>query len=101
MTSTQARALDIARRDGLTVVGHGTRKADGRSVYLVPSRSQANRLYVVANEGTHLSCDCPAGKVGKVCAHRAAVHEYLAAGLRAAMEAAPLLRDNRPITIWK
>ena len=111
MTGTQkkqlARATTIAQRDGLQVVAVGTRKADGATVYAVPSRSEPNRWHLIVCEGDRLACDCPAGKQNRVCAHRATVHEYLLAGYRAALretvtrETAPLRRDNRAISIFK
>jgi len=77
MNSRQAaqyvRGLEIAQRDALTVVAHGTRKSDGAAIYCVPSRSQANTWHVVVVSGLDLQCDCQAAKYGKYCCHRAAV----------------------------
>jgi hypothetical protein len=115
MTTQQARAVQIAKRDALCVVGHGTRKRDGVQVFAVPSRSEANRLHVVAVLSDRLECDCLASQNGRVCAHRACVHDYLLAGLRAAIrqqataqlaraierETAPRVVSNAPVTIWK
>jgi len=125
MTQQQMRALEIAARDALHVIGRGYRKRDNASVYMVPSRSEANRWYVVAVEGERtLSCECPAGKYGKIGAHRAAVHLVLAAEARAeemiveedALEAeeqeerqlaarfrdeVPMWRDDRPFSLFK
>jgi hypothetical protein len=67
-----ARGLEIAKRDALTVRGHGTRKSDGAAVYCVPSRSQANTWHVVVVEGANLVCSCEAAQHGRYCAHRAA-----------------------------
>ena len=76
MNSRQAaqyvRGLEIAQRDALTVVAHGTRKSDGAAIYCVPSRSQANTWHVVVVSGLDLQCDCQAAKYGKYCCHRAA-----------------------------
>jgi hypothetical protein len=72
------RGLEIAHRDALEVVAHGTRKSDGAAVYAVPSRSQgANMWHLVVVEGLRLSCDCHAAKHGQYCAHRAAVRARL------------------------
>src|SRR5260221_14665027 len=81
MNSRQAaqyqRGLEIAKRDALTVVGHGTRKSDGAAVYAVPSRSQAGVWpRIVVNE-LELTCDCAAARHGRYCAHRAAVRARL------------------------
>src|SRR5258707_8699970 len=61
MTSRQAaqyqRGLEIAKRDALTVVAHGTRKSDGAPVYCVPSRSQPGTWHVLVIEGLRISCD--------------------------------------------
>jgi len=77
MNSRQAaqylRGLEIARRDALTVVAHGTRKSDGAAVYAVPSRSQTNTWHIIVVEGANLVCTCEAAKHGRYCAHRAAV----------------------------
>lgn len=83
MTTTQRtqleRATAIASRDGLEVAGKGKTK-DGRTVYAVPSRSQAGRWHLVAViSGAHLVCDCQAAQYGRICAHRAATRERLAA----------------------
>ncbi len=106
-TSGLERAVEIAQRDGLEVVGHGTRKRDGAAVYAVPSRKEANRLHLVAVEGKRLSCDCAAGQHGRVCAHRATVYLFLLARVeraseqRPAHETAPLARSNAPFSVWK
>ena len=76
MNSRQAaqyqRGLEIAQRDALTVVAHGTRKSDGAAIYCVPSRSQAGVWHVVVVSGLDLQCDCLAAQHGKYCCHRAA-----------------------------
>lgn len=73
------RSLEMAKREGLEVCGHGTRKCDGAAVYAVPSRSQADVWHLVVVEGRMLVCDCPAATHGRYCAHRAAVRAELAA----------------------
>jgi hypothetical protein len=81
MNSRQAaqyqRGLEIALRDALTVVAHGTRKSDGAAVYCVPSRSQQNTWHVVVVSGLDLQCDCLAAQHGKYCCHRAAVRSRI------------------------
>jgi hypothetical protein len=72
-----ARGLEIAKRDALTVVGHGTRKSDGAAVYALPSRSQANTWHLIVVNGLELTCDCTAARHGRYCAHRAAVRARL------------------------
>lgn len=83
MTQAQAeaiaRALHRAKARGLEVIGKGTRKSDGATVYAVPSSSQPGRWHLVAVLGSRLQCDCQAGKLGKVCQHRALVHERILA----------------------
>src|SRR5258708_8010553 len=81
MNSRQAaqyvRGLEIAQRDALTVVAHGTRKRDGAAIYCVPSRSQAGTWHVIVVSGLDLQCDCVAAQHGKYCCHRAAVRARL------------------------
>ncbi len=67
------RGLEMATRDALTVVAHGTLKSNGAAVYAVPSRSEANRWHLVVVHGLHLTCDCHAAHYNRYCAHRAAV----------------------------
>ncbi len=68
-----ARGLEIAKRDALSVVAHGTRKSDGAAVYAVPSRTQANTWHLIVVNELELTCDCAAAQHGRYCAHRAAV----------------------------
>jgi uncharacterized Zn finger protein len=126
MTQTQRAALDAAlaraERDGIAVMGQGTRKSDGARVFAVTSASQPGRWYLVVIEADgqagRLHCDCPARSY---CKHRAAVHarllaereasqreaerlhaERLAASEREhAREAAILYRNTRPFSIWR
>ncbi|SRR5260221_710454 len=72
-----ARGLEIARRDALTVVGHGTRKSDGAAVYCVPSRSKPGQWHIIVVTGLDLTCTCEAGRHGKYCCHRSAVRARL------------------------
>jgi hypothetical protein len=66
------------KRQELPVVGKGRLK-DGRVVYAVASRSQANRWHLVIVNRARLSCDCLASRYGRVCSHRRAVHARLVA----------------------
>src|SRR5258705_12827415 len=81
MNSRQAaqyvRGLEIAKRDALTVVAHGTRKSDGAAIYCVPSRSQAGIWHVSIVSGLDLQCDCAAAQHGNYCCHRAATRQRL------------------------
>lgn len=81
MNSRQAaqyqRGLEIAQRDALTVVAHGTRKSDGAPVYCVPSRTAPGIWHVILVNELELTCDCTAAKHNRYCAHRAAVRARL------------------------
>jgi hypothetical protein len=70
-------SLDIARRDGLEVVAHGTRKSDGAAIYCVPSRTAPGTWHIIVVNGLELTCDCTAAQQGRYCAHRAAVRARL------------------------
>src|SRR5260221_583663 len=70
-------AMAIAKRDGLEVVAHGTRKSDGAAVYAVPSRSKPGQWHLVVAEGLDLQWDGAAAQHGKSCCHRAAVRARL------------------------
>ncbi len=60
-----ARGLEIARRDALTVLAHGTRKSDNAAIYCVPSRTQAGTWHVITVHGLELTCTCEAAKYGR------------------------------------
>ena len=122
MTQTQRAALDAAlaraERDGIRVMGQGTRKSDGARVFAVSSASQPGRWHLVVIEAGRLHCDCPARSY---CKHRAVVHARLSAEHEAsqreaerqhakrlaaaererARDAAILYRNNRPFSIWR
>ena len=78
MTSVQRSELDKAilraHLHELAIAGHGTRKSDGARVLAVTSKSERNRLHLVAIVGGRLECDC---KARCICAHRGLVHESL------------------------
>ncbi len=69
MNSRQAaqyvRGLEIARRDALTVVAHGTRKRDGAAIYCVPSRTALGTWHVILVNELELTCDCTAARHGR------------------------------------
>ena len=67
-----ARGLEIAQRDALTVVAHGTRKSDGAAIYCVPSRTTPGQWHIIVVEGANLVCTCEAAKHDRYCAYRAA-----------------------------
>ena len=62
----------------LPVMGKGRLK-DGRVVYAVASRSEANRWRLVIVNRGRLSCDCLASRYGQVRIHRRAAHARLVA----------------------
>lgn len=75
-----ARGLRSAQRYGLRA--HPGRTKDGQAVYAVLSRSQTRSsgiptYHLLTVTGGRVVCDCPAGLRGWVCAHRAAVHQFL------------------------
>ena|SRR5258707_14662532 len=76
MTSVQRSELDKAilraHLHELVIAGRGTRKSDGARVLAVTSKSERNRLHLVAIVGGRLECDC---KARCICAHRGLVHE--------------------------
>jgi hypothetical protein len=55
------------------ITGHGMRR-DGVEVYTVASRSDSLRWWLVSvGAQGELTCDCPAGRHHRGCAHRGAV----------------------------
>ena len=66
------------KHEELPVVGKGRLK-DGRVVYAVASRSEANRWHLVVVNRARLSCDCLASRYGRVCSHRRAAHARMVA----------------------
>ena len=77
IANTYERALDRARRSGVRICGRGRRKSDGAPVIAVSSASQPGRWHLVVILPTRLACDCYAGRGGKLCTHRATVHQLL------------------------
>lgn len=74
-----ARALQRARERGVRVMGRGARRRDGARVYVVNSASGQGVWHLVAVVEKRLVCDCAASRYGRVCVHRAVVHERIAA----------------------
>ncbi len=72
-------ALDRARRLGVRVTGKGVRRRDGAPVYTVSSASAPGLWHLVVVTGKRLVCDCAASRYGRICIHRAVVHERIAA----------------------
>ena len=101
-----AKATAKATAANLHVVV-GRVKATGQEVFAVNSQSRANLWHLLTVVDGHLMCDCEAGKRGRICCHRAAVHEYLLAGYRAALRAtvthdtAPVVRRQTRISMFK
>ncbi len=71
------RALDRARRRGVRVTGRGVRRRDGARVYTVISGSSSGTWHLVVVAGKRLVCDCTASRFGRICVHRAVVHERI------------------------
>jgi hypothetical protein len=72
-------ALERARANKLSIMGHGTMKSDGAHFLAVNSASEPNTWHVVIIRQGRLECDCKAGQRGQICQHRALVHEQLQA----------------------
>lgn len=110
------RALVRAAQRGIAIVGHGTRKRDGATVFLVSSGSQTGENHWVIVSAGRLICDCPSRVL---CVHRAVVHARLAtiaahqaetaratalaraASLAQRRETAPLAHGDKPFSLWK
>ncbi|SRR5258707_7320453 len=105
MVLTQAQqtqleqAIERATEHNIEVVAHGRRKVDGARLLFTTSHSDPQRWHAVVVGKKRLVCDCPAGKYGKICVHRAAAYMHLvvqaslrdleARDLRRRMEAPP------------
>lgn len=72
-----AKVLERARKRGVRVTGRGVRRQDGSRVYTVSGASEPGTWHLVAVTGERLVCDCLAGRYGRVCVHRAVVHERI------------------------
>jgi hypothetical protein len=93
------------------ITGEGHTK-NGRRVFAVASRSEANHWYLVVVGEHSLECQCMGSQYRGRCAHRQAVYDRLVEERNAkreaeaktaakARDAAPLFRDNKPFSIFK
>lgn len=73
------RAIERAHICGVYIVGAGRRRADGARLFVVSSTSDPVRGHLVIVAGPNLQCDCMAAQYGRLCKHRAIVHERLLA----------------------
>jgi hypothetical protein len=109
MTAAQTgmldRALSRAHSEQLRIIGRGISRQTGDRVLIVSSNSDPVRGHVVTIQGNRLHCDCIASQYGRYCAHRALVHEVLAAEAhqQERHETAVLMpaRGNAAVSIWK
>ncbi len=72
------RAMEIAQRDQIRPV-QGTRHDTGESIWLVQSRSDPSRYYLLTMSGDDVSCTCPQAQHHGICAHAAAIRLALQA----------------------
>ena len=72
------RAREIAQRDQIRPV-QGTRHDTGEPIWLVQSRSDPSRYYLLTVSGEHIQCACPQAQHRGICAHAAAVRLILEA----------------------
>lgn len=66
------RATEIAQRDQIRPV-QGTRHDTGELIWLVQSRSDPSRSYLLTMSGGNVHCVCPQARYRGICAHVAAV----------------------------
>lgn len=81
------------------------RTADGRTVYIVSSQTNAEANYRVIWNG-RFECGCQGFHFRSTCAHvkTAAAYEQELADRQTASQlrdTAPLYRDNKPFSIWR
>ena len=74
------QATEIAQRDQLCPV-QATQRDTGEMFWLVQSRSDPSRYYLLTTSGDTIHCVCPQAEHHGICAHMAAV--------RLALQAAP------------
>lgn len=77
------KALAKATIENLHIVGKGTIKATSQKFYAVSS-SDGTGCYAVIVAGYTLVCNCPAGRKGQYCKHRALVTATLMEAAKAA-----------------
>ena len=101
MTQAQAndleRAMNRALEQRIELAGQGTRKSDGATVYAVTSGTEAGLFHLVAVEDGRLICSCKAGQRGRICKHRAVVHDHLKTQAEATRQAQARDRETAPI----
>lgn len=74
------RAIERATAAGVHVAGLGRFKAHPqRRFALVTSASRSGAYHVISISDVRLSCDCEAGRRGRLCVHQAATSMYLTA----------------------
>ena len=120
------RAIERAHSRGVYIIGTGRLRADGARLFVVSSTSDPVRGHLVVVVGHHLQCDCTAAQYGRLCQHRAIVHERLLAERAASQvnssrnaetravcatrdpetttttpDTAILRRSQRPFSLWK
>jgi len=94
-----------------SITGHG-HTHDGRRVFAVASRTEANHWYLVTVGEHSLECQCKASQYYGRCAHRQAVYDRLVEERNAKREAeamaaatkrdvAPMFSSNKPLSNWK
>lgn len=95
-----AKALERAHTVGLRVMGKGTwtREQGGQPFLVVGSASEPSRYHLVTIYPGRMSCDCHAGRYGRMCSHRALAHEEIA--VEAKRAAAEADRAQAAITAW-
>jgi hypothetical protein len=75
------------------VLGSG-QWTSGQRFYVVSSATDANLHHIVTVSTGRLECDCPAGRYGRLCQHRALVHEHIA-GEHNPAAVAPITHHDR------
>lgn len=70
------RAREIAQSDQIRPF-QGTRHDTGELIWLVQSRSDPSRYYLLTVSGEHIQCACPQAQHRGICAHAAAVRLLL------------------------
>jgi hypothetical protein len=71
-----SRAVTIAKRDQICPI-QGTRHDTGELIWLVQSRSDPRRHYLITAVGEHIQCPCQQAQHHGICAHAAAVRLLL------------------------
>lgn len=94
----------------MAVIGEGRTLATGVTFYVVPSRTEVGKLYLVYRLKTRLECTCLAGKYHPEtpCIHRQAVRDFLLDRMSGDSrerahpgDTAPLRRSQEPFSLLK